>query len=232
MDKIEKIRQEIERLRKLIDDHNYYLDNSEQALGYGLALDDIGQFLDTLSEEPELVRHPPIAYTYPSDASRDEQLKMALLALLNSDLIKVAGNKFTKQDLIDWVEKQKEREEPDKSLEEAAEEKYPVYWKSYPKDGIVRSESSYDTNKQCRDAFIAGAEWQASQMPMPEDTVLFNKGVAEGRRLEREDSVECEVTDVGFNYLDLALFDAESLELKSGDKVKVIVLKDNEDESK
>ena len=59
-------------------------------------------------EKPELVRHPPIAYTYPSDASRDEQLKMALLALLNSDLIKVAG-KFTKQDLIDWVEKQKEQ---------------------------------------------------------------------------------------------------------------------------
>ena len=48
MDKIEKIRQEIKQLRKLIDDHNYYLDNSEQALGYGLALDDIGQFLDTL----------------------------------------------------------------------------------------------------------------------------------------------------------------------------------------
>jgi len=59
--------------------------------------------------DDELVRHPPIAYTYPSDASRDEQLKMALLALLNSDLIKVAGNKFTKQDLIDWVEKQKEQ---------------------------------------------------------------------------------------------------------------------------
>ena len=58
-------------------------------------------------EDPELVRHPPITYTYPSDASRDEQLKRALLALLGSDLIKVAGRKFTKQDLIDWVEKQK-----------------------------------------------------------------------------------------------------------------------------
>ena len=31
------------------------------------------------------------------------------------------------------------------------------------------------------------AEWQKEQMPMPEDTVLFNKGVQEGRRLERED---------------------------------------------
>lgn len=36
-------------------------------------------------------------------------------------------------------------------------------------------------------AFIAGAEWQKSQMPMPEDTVIFMKGVAEGRRLEREE---------------------------------------------
>lgn len=59
--------------------------------------------------DEELVRHPPITYTYPSDASRDEQLKMALLALLNSDLIKVAGKKFTKQDLIDWVEKKQEQ---------------------------------------------------------------------------------------------------------------------------
>ena len=50
--------------------------------------------------------------------------------------------------------------EPSKDLEEAAEEKYPIYWKNYPKDGIVRSETSYDTNKQCREAFIAGAKWQ------------------------------------------------------------------------
>lgn len=39
-------------------------------------------------------------------------------------------------------------------------------------------------------AFIAGAEWQKSQMPMPEDTVIFMKGVAEGRRLEREEREE------------------------------------------
>ena len=64
-------------------------------------------FLEKQKEHnPELVQHPPITYMYPSDASRDEQLKRAILALLNSDLIKVAGNKFTKQDLIDWVEKQ------------------------------------------------------------------------------------------------------------------------------
>lgn len=39
-------------------------------------------------------------------------------------------------------------------------------------------------------AFIAGAEWQKSQTPMPEDTVIFMKGVAEGRRLEREEREE------------------------------------------
>lgn len=37
------------------------------------------------------------------------------------------------------------------------------------------------------------AEWQASQMPMPEDTVLFQKGVEEGRRLEREDMMKVKV---------------------------------------
>lgn len=37
-------------------------------------------------------------------------------------------------------------------------------------------------------AFIEGAKWMENQMPMPEDTVIFQKGVAEGRRLEREDN--------------------------------------------
>lgn len=42
-------------------------------------------------------------------------------------------------------------------------------------------------DKKKERAFIAGAKWMESQMPMPEDTVIFMKGVAEGRRLERED---------------------------------------------
>ena len=41
------------------------------------------------------------------------------------------------------------------------------------------------------EAFIAGAKWQAKQLlkgfPLPEDTVLFQKGVEEGRRLEKDD---------------------------------------------
>lgn len=62
---------------------------------------------------------------------------------------------------------------PDKSLEEAAA-KYAEPYISTVTDNV-------------KWAFKAGAEWRASQMPMPEDTVLFQKGVAEGRRLERED---------------------------------------------
>lgn len=74
-----------------------------------------------------------------------------------------------------------ESEEPDKSLEEAAN-KFAVFYDQGTCNGIAQ------------DCFIAGAEWQARQLlqgsPMPEDTVLFNKGVAEGRRLEREDMMK------------------------------------------
>ena len=119
-------------------------------------------------------------------------------------------------------------EKIDKSLEEAARR----YQEGVTVDTTIyycgTIEDVYFANR-IADAFIAGWKCRDDQMPMPEDTVLFNKGVAEGRRLEREDSVECEVTDVGFNYLDLALFDAESLEIKSGDKVKVIVIKAGEE---
>ena len=83
----------------------------------------------------------------------------------------------------EWGAKHKEslqvqescQENPDSftSLEEAADE-----WILSHNNGEVL---------YVRDAFIAGAKWMESQMPMPEDTVIFMKGVAEGRRLERED---------------------------------------------
>lgn len=55
-------------------------------------------------QKPELVQHPAIGYMYNADAGRGEQLKQAILALLKSDLIQVAGRGFTKTELIDWVE--------------------------------------------------------------------------------------------------------------------------------
>ena len=75
-------------------------------------------------------------------------------------------------------------EEPDKSLEEAAGEQAKLF-------GYMSQDVEFKENVE---SFIAGAEWQASQMPMPEDTVLFQKGVTEGRRLEREDMMKDSVT--------------------------------------
>lgn len=122
--------------------------------------------LMTVPEEPELVRHPPIGYTYPSDASRDEQLKMALLALLTSDLIKVAGNKFTKQDLIDWVEKQKEQKPVETSDFKTKLAEY--LQNNSPKDGqyVISSESILEMAKEeliKRGELQKPAEWSEEE---------------------------------------------------------------------
>lgn len=64
------------------------------------------------------------------------------------------------------------------------------------KEQTILEEAAYKYSREADDienrsdvitGFLAGAEWQAKQMPMPEDTVLFQKGVAEGRRLEKDD---------------------------------------------
>ena len=82
-------------------------------------------------------------------------------------------------------------------------------------------------------AFIAGAEWQASQMPMPKDTVLFQKGVAEGRRLEREDMLKEAVEGEVYLYYSYKrkstaiLVDIPIEDL--GDKVRIVVLKEEDE---
>lgn len=201
MDKIEKIRQEIERRRLHFNkeaEKYQALNNGYSQNCYGArdALRDLENFLDTLSEEP------------------------------------------------------------DKSLEEAAEEKYPVYWKSYPKDGIVRSESSYDTNKQCREAFIAGAEWQKEQ----DQPITGNSLEQEWLRYVDKKKKECggELPALGeYGWLQIArhfaewqkssmLKDAEECELywdgdflaidlnmaalgySEKDKVRIIIMKEDE----
>lgn len=93
-------------------------------------------------------------------------------------------------------------------IEEAAEEKYPVYWKDYPKDRIARSELSYDANKQRRDAFIVGAKWDREQM-MKE--AMEVEVVGDKRDLRLIDSTQ------------RCLFDA-----KRGDWLKIIIVKEEE----
>ena len=48
---LELIKAEIERLKKILEESTYYLDNSQQALGYSFALDDFKEFIDSLPEE-------------------------------------------------------------------------------------------------------------------------------------------------------------------------------------
>ncbi len=51
----------------------------------------------------------------------------------------------------------------EEELNKAAEERYPIFWRQYPKDGIARSETEYDVFKDRRDAFIAGAKYGYEQ---------------------------------------------------------------------
>ena len=67
------------------------------------------------------------------------------------------------------------------------------------------------------------AQWGANHTPLPEDTVLFNKGVAEGKRLMMEEAVEGEVVkDISNKLAVTAKINLDGF--KFGDKVRVIVL--------
>lgn len=79
-------------------------------------------------------------------------------------------------------------------------------------------------------AFIAGAEWQAERLlkgsPMPEDTVIFQKGIEEGKRLMMEDAVEGKVFmsfAPGHNQMVMA-----DVDLPTNTKVKIVIVKEEE----
>lgn len=80
-------------------------------------------------------------------------------------------------------------------------------------------------------AFIDGAKWQANQLlkgsPLPEDTVLFHKGVEEGKRLIMEEAVEGEI---GYwNQRGLSIRLDKSLERLGYDmdtNVKIVIVKE------
>lgn len=86
---------------------------------------------------------------------------------------------------IDLIQQSEQSPVPN-DLEEAAKK----YQESVSADTTIyycgADEDVYFANRIV-DAFKAGAKWQANHTPLPEDTVLFNKGVAEGRRLERDE---------------------------------------------
>lgn len=90
------------------------------------------------------------------------------------------------KDSLQVQETCKENQDSFTSLEEAADEYSEKHGFRVPYDGSNNFYDAVDV-KASKEGFIAGAKWMESQMPMPEDTVIFMKGVKEGRRLERED---------------------------------------------
>lgn len=167
---VKQIRTEIERLMSELKNGNYYLDNSEQAVGYVNALADIEAFINN-----------------------------------TPDSHFIDGNK-----MID----------PSKDLEKAA-------WKYAEQEIKTWDDTEPNERKEIHDDFIAGAEWQAKQMPMPEDTVLFNKGVEEGKRLMMEDAIGVEV--VG-KMRDLRIIDSTQrclFDAKRGDWLRIIIVKED-----
>ena len=112
---------------------------------------------------------------------------------------------------------------------------------------IAQAASLYSDNQEASDypdlfsrediksAFVAGAQWQAEHTedyPMPEDTVLFQKGVEEGRRLMMEDAIDGECIDDGTAGVEInteygVLF-LPPKTFKYEDKVKIIIVKEDE----
>ena len=73
-----------------------------------------------------------------------------------------------------------------------------------------------------RNAYIAGYKLHEANTPLPEDTVLFNKGVEEGKRLMREEAVEADVISNAYpTTIQFRTFDNR---FHHGDKVHIIVI--------
>ncbi len=172
MDKIEKIRQEIERLRRI--GGIVPLDNREQKTGYESALIDIELFLDSL-----------------------------------------------------------ESEEPDKSLEEAAEE-YRQGEVDTGCDYIDDSDGDSLYHSAClADAFIAGAKWQAekcdeetSKLLYAERQTAYINGWDDHKEQMMKDAVEGEVVkDISNKLAVTAKINLDGF--KFGDKVRIIIVKED-----
>lgn len=173
------------------------------------ALSNLMDFLDTL-EEPE---QPTMGY--------DE-------AYLNEKIAK-ASKSWEGVDVDKFMDEVRGREPVSEDLEEAAE--------THVKNKYCLTKLLGAEIQEAVNDFIAGAEWQKKQTLMPEDTVIFNKGVEEGKRLMMEGAVEGTVIELGETYKDLSLSVIakelnqvlQPLGVGDGNKVKIIIVKEEEE---
>ena len=139
------------------------------------------------------------------------------------------GYTWALDDLLSFIDTLSE--EPDKSLEEKTckgfEEEFRRFIKKEKEKEPDKSLPYYGDYGIYRVARHF-AQWGARHAPLPEDTVLFNKGIAEGKRLMLEEAVECSVYagKEGDKWIVSYIGNYESMlkTCKNGDKVRVIVL--------
>lgn len=127
-----------------------------------------------------------------------------------------------KKDSIDNLESKKPMQEDlEEEIHKYNKERFDEYFPE--QDGDFISEVDFIT---CLDKVARHfAKWGAEHTPLPEDTVLFNKGVEEGKRLMMEDAVEGTITCHNLNRYVLISGLDESLTY--GDKVRLIIVKED-----
>ena len=183
MNTIEKIRTEINRLYK-----EYMAKFKTQGDSYHLGicdgLDMAERGLDTLQEqEPEIDLEEAYQefckdYPFPWSSQYVNREYIDELCLSVARHFYELGLRRAAE-MYDDVEYKRQRAQDKSSddLEEAAREYAKI-------PGKVQHEW-YDGGKL--EGFKAGAEWMAAHTPLPEDTVIFMKGVEEGKRLAKEE---------------------------------------------
>ena len=133
-----------------------------------------------------------------------------------------------KEDFLDTFS-----EEPDKSLEEKTckgfEEEFRRFIKKEKEKEPDKSLPYYGDYGIYRVARHF-AQWGADHAPLPEDTVIFNKGVAEGKRLMLEEAVEgfvaTHLTSEGTKITVNSDYLPKEICIKPGEKVRIIIVKE------
>lgn len=148
---------------------------------------------------------------------------MTTIEKIRADIIRritdnTFGAKLELMDILSFLDTLEEPVSDCHDLEEAADD-------HIRKVADAAGHPGWDWETQdIADAFKSGAEWQKKQIPKPEDTVLFQKGVEEGERLMMEDAVEGEVVKDISNKLAVTAKNINLDGLKFGDKVRIIIL--------
>lgn len=179
------------------DDFTYYE-------GMADALDLFEQFIDTLEESERPEPYNPIY----DEAYLNEKIKKATESWRGVDV-----------DAMLAECRGYDEEKSEKPMREGLEEEIREYMSN-------EDNNPFDWDwRDKRDCARHFAKWGAEHTPLPEDTVLFNKGVAEGKRLMMEEAVECDLACLKDRLL--AVLPTEEFLWTVGDKIKIIIVKED-----